>query len=415
MSRINYNYSLSGIATSDIALFAEPIAAAHEKLHSGEMEYSGWVDYPYLITNEMLKNINDTAQEIKSKCTALVVIGIGGSYLGAKACTEMLLSDFIDRKGSPKIYYAGWNMSAVYHASLLNKLTGEDVCICVVSKSGTTMETASAFKLFKYFLFEKYGSSYTDRIYAVTDESTGALRAEANSEGYKTFVLERAIGGRYSVLTPAGLLPLAVCGIDINKIVRGAQRAYDALDTPSIGKNQAYQYAVVRRLLASSGKCTEIFGFYEPQLEFFGEWLKQLFGESEGKEGKGAFPASIILTRDLHSLGQYLQQGKPMFYESMFKVAHPLLDVSFEEGSMSYNEMNDLVFDAVNKAHADASTPINKFEITDLSEETFGEMVYFFEKACAVSCILTGVNPFNQPGVEVYKQKVRELVGEKTQ
>ncbi len=410
MSRIHYNYSLSGISAADIMLFNEPVKAAHEKLHSGQMEYSLWVDYPNLITEDMLEKINEAAYDIKKKCTALVVIGIGGSFLGAKACSEMLLNDFTHREGWPKIYFAGWNLSAVYHASLLNKLTNEDVCVCVVSKSGTTMETAAAFKLFKYFLFEKYGEGYTDRIYAVTDEKSGALRNEADSEGYKTFVLENAIGGRYSVLTPAGLLPIAACGIDIAKIVKGAKSACEELNTPNISLNQAYQYAVVRRLLASNGKFMEIFGFYEPQMDYFAEWLKQLFGESEGKQGKGAFPSSLILTRDLHSLGQYLQQGKPMFYETMFKLKQPLLDVTFEEGSMSYNDMNALVFDAVNKAHASADTPVNQFTIDEIDEYTFGEMVYFFEKACAISCILTGVNPFDQPGVEVYKKNVRELM-----
>jgi len=352
----------------------------------------------------------DTADEIASKCTDLVVIGIGGSYLGAKAGYEMINNEFNQKKDRPRLYFAGCNISATYHARLMKAIKNDDVCLIVVSKSGTTMETSAAFDLFRYFLFEKYGEDYRTRIYTVTDEKTGTLRQETEAMGYTSFVLPAGIGGRYSVLTPAGLLPLAAAGIDIRKVLIGARKAYDSCKQPNVKYNDCYKYAVIRRLLYIDGKNVEMFSYNEPQLEFFAEWLKQLFGESEGKDRKGLFPASAMFTRDLHSLGQYLQDGMPMMFESMFRVENPTLDITFRQGVKSYNEMNRVVYDAVAKAHTSAGMPVMQFTVEDLGEESFGYLVYFFEKACAMSCILLGVDPFDQPGVEVYKKNVREIL-----
>ena len=275
------------------------------------------------------------------------------------------------------------------------------------------METSSAFKLFKLLLRQRYGDDFAGRIYAVTDEKTGELRAECRKNGYTSFVLEGNIGGRYSVLTAAGLLPIAAAGINIRKIVEGAGWAQDELTESDLRENDAYRYAVVRRIFNNRGMKAELFAYNEPRLEYFAEWLKQLFGESEGKEGKGMLPLSAMFTRDLHSLGQYMQQGTHFFGESLIKVNNPVCDVSFGAGRLSYNDMNDIVFRAAGSAHASGGTPIITFTLEDMSEETYGYCVYFFEKACAVSCMLLGVDPFDQPGVEIYKNNVREMMTEK--
>ncbi len=412
MNKLTFDYSMLNVTLEDFSQFEQPVAIAHEQLHNGNLKFTGWVEYPYDISQNLVLDIINTADEIAGKCTALVVIGIGGSYLGAKAGIDMMVNDFTRRKDRPKVVFAGWNMSATYHAQLMKMLKKEHVCLLVVSKSGTTMETSAAFDLFKYFLFEKYGENYKDRIYVVTDENNGTLRAEVNAMGYKSFVLPENIGGRYSVLTPAGLLPMAVSGVNIVKVLNGAKKSYDVCSQANIKYNDCYKYAIIRRLLYISGKNVEMFTYNEPQLEYFAEWLKQLFGESEGKNRKGLLPDSAMFTRDLHSLGQYLQEGMPMMFESMFKVNNPTLDITFKNGSKSYNEMNDIVYNAVAEAHAQAGMPVMKFITEDLTEETFGFMVYFFEKACAMSCILLGVDPFDQPGVEVYKSKVRQLLNE---
>lgn len=410
MNKVTFDYSLLNLKNEDFNPFEQPVKIAHETLHSGNLKFTGWVDYPYDISQVLVKDIIDTANDIASKHTAVVVIGIGGSYLGAKAGLDMMINDFTVNKNRPKIYFAGCNMSATYHAQLMKKLKNEDVCLIVISKSGTTMETSAAFDLFKYFLFEKYGEDYKTRIYAVTDAEKGTLRAEVDAMGYKSFVLPSDIGGRYSVLTPAGLFPLAVAGVNIVKVLNGAKRAYDIVKQPNVKYNDCYKYAVIRRLLYINGKNVEMFSYDEPQLEYFVEWLKQLFGESEGKNRKGLLPASLMYTRDLHSLGQYMQEGMPMIFESMFKVKNPTLDITFKKDAKSYNEMNNIVYEAVSQAHSQAGMPVMKFEIDDFSEESFGYLVYFFEKACAMSCILLGVDPFDQPGVEVYKANVRELL-----
>lgn len=412
MSKVTFDYSLLNVNNDDFAMFEQAVGMAHEQLHNGSLKFTGWVDYPATVSQELVDDIIATADEIASKCTALVVIGIGGSYLGAKAGYDMLINDFTRKKDRPALYFAGCNMSATYQAGIMKKIKNEDVCVLVISKSGTTMETAAAFDLFRYFLFEKYRNEYKSRIYTITDAQNGTLRQETEAMGYKSFVLPSDIGGRYSVLTPVGLLPLAVAGADIRKILSGAKKAYERYSQSNIRYNDCYKYAAIRRFLYIDGKNAEMFSYSEPQLEYFAEWLKQLFAESEGKDGKGLFPVSAMLTRDLHSLGQYLQDGMPMMFESMIRVDNPTLDITFRKGAKSYNEMNRIVYDAVADAHSEAGMPVMKFVIKDLTEESFGWMVYFFEKACAVSCMLLGVDPFDQPGVEVYKANVRKLLSE---
>ncbi len=410
MNKVTFDYSLLNVSNQDFSMFEQPVQIAHEQLHNGALKFTDWVDYPMNVPADLVRDIRETADEIASKCTAVVVIGIGGSFLGAKAGYDMMINEFNSPQGRPRLYFAGCNMSATYHARIMKAVKNDDVCLIVVSKSGTTMETSAAFDLFRYFLFEKYRDGYKERIYTVTDAKNGTLRQESEAMGYKAFVLPAGIGGRYSVLTPAGLLPLAVAGLDIAKIIAGARRAYEVLRQPNVKYNDCYKYAVIRRLLYIDGKNVEVFSYNEPQMEYFAEWLKQLFGESEGKGRKGLFPASAMFTRDLHSLGQYLQDGLPVLFESMIRVENPTLDITFRSGMKSYNEMNRIVYEAVARAHSEAGMPVLQFAVEDLSEESFGYLVYFFEKACAMSCILLGVDPFDQPGVEVYKKNVREML-----
>ena len=415
MAKIRFNSDMGGVSEEEIARYQTFVTAAHEQLHSGRLHYTGWVDYPQNISEELIADIEKTAEKIKQESDVLVVIGIGGSYLGAKSAIELLSKKI--GKPDTQVVFAGWNLSGTYHAQLINEIKNKDISLCVVSKSGTTRETSTAFEIFKKVMRKKYGAAYTRRIYAITDEFKGSLREECEAYGYKSFVLEADIGGRYSVLTPAGLLPIAVADIDIRKIIKGAMMAQAALFDESLETNIAYRYAVIRRLMDSKGMLSEIYCYNEPSFEYFAEWLKQLFGESEGKENKGILPSSVLFTRDLHSLGQYLQQGQHFFFETMIKLESPMYDISLGDNRMTYNEINDTVLDAVMEAHLQSGTPILQFNvedigIDDIGAETYGYMVYFFEKACAMSCLLLGVDPFDQPGVEVYKNKVRQLLHE---
>ncbi|NLW70257.1 MAG: glucose-6-phosphate isomerase [Eubacteriaceae bacterium] len=411
MSILTFDYTQTLYTPEYLSRFASTAADADSALKDAGYEYTGWLDYPLTIPQETLLDIMNTAEEIKRKCDSLVVIGIGGSYLGAKAGISMFSDAFNPKEGCPEVYFAGWNMSAVYHAQIMKKLKNREVCLIVVSKSGTTLETTAAFKLFRYFLFEKYGNDYVKRIYAVTDEKSGELRREADKAGYKTMVLPGDIGGRYSLFTPAGLLPLACGGADVLSVIKGARRAYEDISTLPFERNAAHQYAVLRRLMEIKGKSVEVYGYWDFQLEYFTEWLKQLFGESEGKQGKGLLPASAMFPRDLHSLGQFLQQGNPIVFETMLSVENPTLDIAYEGGKSSYDKTAKIIEKAVSAAHSSENTPVMNFVLRDLSEETFGYTSYFFMRACAVSCVLLGVNPFDQPGVEAYKAKVKELLG----
>ena len=403
---------------TDWKRYQREITEIHEKLNDKEDAYTGWVDWPLRVEQELLQDLLNTAEEIRQKCTALVVIGIGGSYLGAKACIELLQSPFYNeyyagKQKRPRIYFAGHHLSAIYYEELLERLNDEEVCLCVISKSGTTLEPSIAFEILRGYVQERYGmEEAAKRIYAITDASKGALRAEANEQGYKTFVVPDDIGGRYSVLTPVGLLPVAVAGIDIVSMLQGAAEACRAYDNADLESNICYQYGLLRNLLQQDGKVIEIFEVYEGRLRYFTEWLKQLFGESECKDGKGVIPMSMQMSTDLHAMGQFLQDGRQMFFETVLTIETIRRDVSLEGSAYagrakSMHELNQIVEESARKAHLKNNTPNIRLTVSELSAKSFGYMVYFFEKACAVSCYLTGVNPFDQPGVEAYKSNIK--------
>ena len=395
----------------------------HNKLNNKEDDYTGWMDWPVRIEDALVQDILSTADEIRSKCTALVVIGIGGSYLGAKACIELLQSPFYNeyyagKQNRPRIYFAGHHLSSIYYEELLDRLNEEEVCVCVISKSGTTLEPSIVFDLMRTYLRERYGvAEAAKRIYAITDAEKGTLRAEADEQGYKTFIVPDDIGGRYSVLTPVGLLPIAVAGIDIVSMLDGAKQAMSVYDNADLLQNICYQYGVLRHHLQEQGKVIEIFEVYEGRLRYFTEWLKQLFGESECKDGKGVIPMSLQMSTDLHSMGQFLQDGRQIFFETVLTVANIRKDVSLESCSMagkaaSVHMLNQIVEESARKAHLENHTPNIRLTVDELSAKSFGYMVYFFEKACAVSCYLTGVTPFDQPGVEAYKRNIKAAIKE---
>ena len=403
---------------TDWGRYQREISEIHEKLNTKTDAYTGWVDWPLRVEAELLQDILHTAEEIRSKCTALVVIGIGGSYLGAKACIELLQSPFYNehyaaKMNRPRIYFAGHHLSAIYYEELLERLNDEEVCLCVISKSGTTLEPSIVFEILRGYVQNRYGmEDAAKRIYAITDAQKGALREEADEQGYKTFVVPDDIGGRYSVLTPVGLLPIAVAGIDIVSMLQGAVEACRAYDNADLTNNICYQYGLLRSLLQNDGRVIEIFEVYEGHLRYFTEWLKQLFGESECKDGKGIIPMSMQMSTDLHSMGQFLQDGRQIFFETVLTIEKICKDVSLagcESAGMakSMHELNQIVEAGARNAHLKNHTPNIRLTVRELSARSFGYMVYFFEKACAVSCYLTGVNPFDQPGVEAYKSNIK--------
>ena len=406
--------------------YQSQLSTIHNKLKTKEDDYTGWMDWPLRIEQSLVQDILATADDIRSKCTALVVIGIGGSYLGAKACIELLQSPFYNeyyagQQNRPRIYFAGHHLSSIYYEELLDRLNSEEVCVCVISKSGTTLEPSIVFDLFRSYMRERYGiTEAAKRIYAITDVEKGTLRAEADEQGYKTFVVPDDIGGRYSVLTPVGLLPIAVAGIDIVSMLEGAAQAAKVYDNADLAHNICYQYGALRHYLQERGKVIEIFEVYEGRLRYFTEWLKQLFGESECKDGKGVIPMSLQMSTDLHSMGQFLQDGRQIFFETVLTVSNIRKDVSLENCRMSgkaasMHMLNQIVEESARKAHLENNTPNIRLTVSELSARAFGHMVYFFEKACAVSCYLTGVQPFDQPGVEAYKCNIKAAIKEDEQ
>lgn len=410
---LQMNFDMAQTGARETGVYQEGLKAAREKLRSGKEAFTGWVELPACYDKEEVERIKATAQEIRKKCTAFIVIGIGGSYLGARAAVEMLSHSFARETAGaagPKVYFAGQNISGTYHAELLEAVEKEEVCLCVISKSGTTTECSIAFALLKDALIKKYGKDEAGtRIYAITDAEKGILREETERDGYVSFVVPDDIGGRYSVLTPVGLLPIAAAGIDVDEMLEGA---LSAKESPELMET-AETYAAVRNALYNKGKSIEIFEYYEPKLQYFAEWLKQLFGESEGKDGKGIFPTALQFSTDLHSMGQFLQQGSQVFFETVLNVKNPEKDVVVPESAgellagRSMNQVNQAAVAGVMEAHRKADVPILKLELPDLSPRTFGQLVYFFETACGLSSYLMGVNPFNQPGVESYKSEMR--------
>ncbi|MBQ4110731.1 MAG: glucose-6-phosphate isomerase [Clostridia bacterium] len=387
-------------------------------------DFLGWVDLPVNYDRAEFEQVKKAAAKIKANSEALVVIGIGGSYLGARAAIEFLNGNFhnIKKNDAPKIFFAGNSISSTYHYELLEILKDIDFSINVISKSGTTTEPAIAFRIFKELLEEKYGKEGAkERIYVTTDKNKGALLNLAKEEGYERFTIADDVGGRFSVLTSVGLLPIAASGADIDKLMEGASAAYTDLLEKDFEKNQAMQYAAVRNVFYNSGKAVEILVNYEPALTYFAEWYKQLFGESEGKDNKGIFPASLNFSSDLHSLGQFVQEGTRNMFETVIRIEKPLYDIEIKEDADNVDGLNflagktmsfvnDKAYLGTLLAHTDGNTPNLTITIEEKNEFTLGYLFYFFEKTCAISGYILDVNPFDQPGVEAYKKNMFALL-----
>lgn len=429
--QLNIGHVSSFLPEEDILKKSEMATACNRALHDGTREGSdflGWVTLPSSITEDELREIEDAAVTLRTRCEAVVVVGIGGSYLGARAVIDALTDSFDwlqekDKRKNPVIMYAGTNISEDYLHELLQYVKGKEFGIINISKSGTTTEPAIAFRLLKELLEEKVGKEEAKhRIVAITDESKGALRTLATTEGYKTFVIPDNVGGRYSVLTPVGLLPIAVAGINIRKLVAGAAEIEKATGPDaSFDYNLPAIYAVIRNELYKRGKKIEVLVNYHPKLHYLAEWWKQLFGESEGKELVGIFPAAVDFTADLHSMGQWIQEGERTIFETVISIKEPNQKVLIPRDERDLDGLNFLEgkrVDEVNKmaelgtrvAHVDGGVPNLLIEMPQLNEKYLGQLIYFFEKACGISGYLLGVNPFNQPGVEAYKRNMFALL-----
>ncbi len=411
---LKLDLSRSLIDSQTLNACKDGLEAGKKRLWSGKELFTGWVDLPLSYDKNELKEILAEAEKIKKQCQVFVVIGIGGSYLGAQAAISALKTE---KNDGPEIYFAGQNLSGTYHKELLKKIQGKELCLCVISKSGTTTESSVAFSVLKDELYKKYGKEEASRrIYAITDVEKGILREEVKREGYVSFVVPDDIGGRYSILTAVGLLPIAVAGIDVKEMLLGAEAAAKAAKEPN---SDAEKLAAARISLMKRGKAIEIYEYYEPRLQFFGEWLKQLFGESEGKDGKGIFPAALQFSSDLHSMGQFLQDGNQIFFETVLNIVNPPEDLIVPESAgellagRSMNSINQAAVEGVIAAHEATGVPIIKLDIPELSPYYFGQLVYFFEMTCALSGYLNGVNPFDQPGVENYKAEMRKVLKQK--
>ena len=425
---LNDKFVNNFVSKEDIAKISNEVYKAQETLmvRTGEgNDFLGWIDLPVNYDKEEFARIKVAAEKIKKTCDIFVVIGIGGSYLGARAAIEFVKSPVYNnlKKDTPDIYFAGNSISPSALADLVKICEGKDVCINVVSKSGTTTEPAVAFRVFRKLLEDKYGKEGAkERIFSTTDKEKGTLKKFSDDSGYETFVVPDDVGGRFSVLTAVGLLPIAVAGIDIDKMMQGAAAAREKYTVANIESNDCLKYVAIRNLLHRSNKTVEILAAYEPAAQMLCEWWKQLFGESEGKDGKGIYPSSVIFSTDLHSLGQYIQDGNRIMFETVLdiKKANDKLPIPFDPENV--DKLNFLAgedLDYVNHkamlgtliAHTDGNVPNIVIELEDRSEFSFGYLVYFFEYACAVSGYVLGVNPFNQPGVESYKKNMFALLG----
>lgn len=432
MGHIKFDYSNTDqfIAEHELTQMQPLVTAADTILREGTgagSDFIGWVDLPKAYDKEEYARIKKAAAKIQSDSDVLIVLGIGGSYLGAKAAIDFLSHSFAnlqskEERKTPQVFFAGNSLSSTYIAELIETIGDRDFSVNVISKSGTTTETAVAFRIFKKLLEEKYGEAAKERIYATTDKANGALKSEADAEGYETFVIPDAVGGRFTVLTPVGLLPIAVSGADIDALMQGAADAMVEYSDADLAKNEAYQYAALRNILYRKGKVTELLINYEPKLQYFSEWWKQLFGESEGKDGKGIYPSSANFTTDLHSLGQYIQEGQRNLFETVVKVDKPSKSIAipaFDEDldGLGYLEGKDVdfvntkAFQGTVLAHTDGDVPNFVLTIPEMDAYSLGYMIYFFEIAVAISGYLNGVNPFNQPGVEAYKKNMFALLG----
>ena len=405
----------------------ETFTTIYEKRGAGN-DFLGWTTLPSEMTKEFIKDIKDQAELLRKKSQVFVVVGIGGSYLGARAVIEAISHQFgslLNRADDTQIVYAGHNMSEEYMVELLELLDQKDYSMAVISKSGTTTEPAVAFRILKNHLENKYGKEEArTRIVAITDKAKGALKTLANEEGYKTYIVPDNVGGRYSVLTPVGLLPIAVAGIDIEELVNGALTMETYCKENQNCDNVVAQYAVARQALYHDGKTNEILVSYEPRLHYIAEWWKQLYGESEGKEGKGIFPASDTFTTDLHSMGQYIQEGLRNLFETIISVEKPTKEIRIPLADNDLDQLNYIAgkrLSEVNRtaetatilAHVDGGVPNIIIQIPEISASTIGELIYFFEMGCALSGYMLEVNPFDQPGVEAYKKNMFALLGKK--
>ena len=427
---LKIDFEKVGIENKEIMKYKDRVEKIHKDLHeraSKEDDFVGWLELPTNYDKKEFKRIQTAAKRINKDSDILLVIGIGGSYLGARAVIEALSSSFynmqtLKQRKHTLVLFAGNNLSPNYINDLIEVIGDKDFSINVISKSGTTTEPAIAFRIFREILENKYGiDEARSRIYVTTDKERGALKTLSDEEGYETFVIPDNIGGRFSVLTPVGLLPIAVAGIDIEKLMKGAKLAQDNYNDEKLKYNECYQYAVIRNILYKDGKTTEVFANYEPKMHYMTEWLKQLFGESEGKEEEGIVPAGIDLTTDLHSMGQYMQQGLRNLFETVLSIETPKSNITINSDDDNLDGLNYLAgkdLDYVNKkamegtieAHVSGGVPNILFKMEKLDEENLGGLIYFFELACAMSGSILKVNPFNQPGVEEYKRNMFRLL-----
>ena len=434
MTHLSFDYSNvvdKYVSKEELENIQSQVTLADKNLREGTgpgNDFLGWIDLPEDYDKEEYDRIKQTAEKIQDNSEVLIVIGIGGSYLGARAAIDFLSHSFVDQlddetRKAPKIYYAGNNISSTYLADLVEVVKDKDFSINVISKSGTTTEPAIAFRIFKELLTDKYGEDQLkDRIFITTDAEKGALKSLADTENYETFVIPDDIGGRFTVLTAVGLLPIAVAGGDVDELMRGAQDARKAYSSSDLTENEAYQYAAIRNILYRKGKTIEMLVNYEPRLRFFNEWWRQLFGESEGKDQRGIYPTSGNFSTDLHSVGQYVQDGRRDLMETVVNIQKPARSINIPEQNddldgLGYLEgkdvdfVNDNAFQGTLLAHVDGGVPTFVLNAPDTSAYTLGHLFYFFEIAVGISGYLNAVNPFDQPGVEAYKENMFALLG----
>ena len=432
MLELNITQIFGTVTKDELYSYRQKITEANNMLYqrTGKgSEFLGWLDLPSNISKDEISQIKDCASSLAGKSDIIVVIGIGGSYLGARAVIDALSNNFNsllskNERKAPLILFAGENISEDYHAELLGVLNDRDYSIIVISKSGTTTEPAIAFRLLKSHIEKKYGKAEAKtRIAAVTDKAKGALKKLADAEGYQTFVIPDDVGGRFSVLTPVGLLPIAAAGFDIEALLNGAKSMQQLTrDKKAIDENPSDMYAAARNALYNKGKTIEILAGYTPNLDYVVEWWKQLYGESEGKDGKGIFPAGVNFTADLHSMGQWMQEGTRSIFETVLSIQNSIHTLTVPSDKDNLDEMNYIAgkrLSEVNKmaelgtmlAHVEGGVPNIAISLNKIDEENLGELIYFFEKACAVSGYVLGVNPFDQPGVEAYKKNMFALLG----
>ena len=425
---LNTKHLNAFVQEHELEAVAPQVLAAHNMIHEKNglgNDFLGWLDLPQDYDKEEFARIQAAAKKIQSNSQVLVVIGIGGSYLGARAAIELLHSPLYNSlpKETPEIYFAGCSISPAYLKEIIRLCEGKDFSVNVISKSGTTTEPALAFRVFRDLLIKKYGAEGAkERIFCTTDKARGTLKTLADREGYETFVIPDDVGGRFSVLTAVGLLPIAVSGADISKLMEGAAKARQDYSVCDLKTNDCYRYAALRNILNRKGKAIELMVSYEPSFAMMAEWYKQLFGESEGKDGKGLYPSSVTFSTDLHSMGQFIQEGSRLMFETVIDIKQPKEDLFItadEENFDGLNFLADQNMSVVNHkamegtilAHTEGGVPNMILEVPEINEYELGQMIYFFEKACAVSAYMLGVNPFNQPGVESYKRNMFALLG----